>query len=184
VRRDVLEATAELVAEVGVERVTIEEIAARSGAAKTTIYRHWPSKQELVVEAVHRCLATPVTPNTGRLRDDLVQCFEGMIQTDLQGQVGQMYPSLLDAARRDPELARLVQRYQRDRRQPVVTVVELAIARGELPRDVDPDFAATLLIGPLKYQKLVLQRPVTQEFVEAVIDGVLDGLASRAPIDA
>ena len=55
-RAEVLEAAADLVAEVGVERATIEEIAARSGVAKTTIYRHWPSKQALVVDAVRGVL--------------------------------------------------------------------------------------------------------------------------------
>jgi AcrR family transcriptional regulator len=181
-RRDVLDAAADLVAEVGVERLTIDEVAVRSGVAKTTIYRHWPSKQELIVEAVHGCLAAPVTPNTGRLRDDLVQCFEGMIQTDLDGRVGKMYPSLLDAAQRDPHLAELVQRYQRDRRQPVVTAVQLAQARGELDADVDPELAATVLIGPLKYQKVVLQRPVTRALIESVVDTVLAGLGHPAAV--
>ena len=55
VRQAVLDATTDLVSEVGVERTTIDEIANRSGVAKTTIYRHFASKQALVVEAVHAC---------------------------------------------------------------------------------------------------------------------------------
>ena len=66
-RQAVLDATADLVAEVGVERTTIDEIANRSGVAKTTIYRHFASKEVLVVEAVHACTsAFPSSPTPDR----------------------------------------------------------------------------------------------------------------------
>ncbi len=76
-----MDATVDLIGEVGVGRVTIEEVAGRSGVAKTTIYRHWPSKQAMIVEAVHACLSPPVTPDTGDLRKDILGCFEGMVRT-------------------------------------------------------------------------------------------------------
>ena len=76
-RQAVLDATADLVAEVGVERTTIDEIANRSGVAKTTIYRHFASKEVLVVEAVHACTYIPVVADTGSLRNDLISCFSG-----------------------------------------------------------------------------------------------------------
>ena len=179
-RREVLETTADLLAEVGVERVTIDEVAARSGVAKTTIYRHWPSKQALVAEAVHGCMAPIPTPNTGDLRQDLYRCFEGMVASSLSGRVGSMYPSLLDNAQRDPELNRIMSEYQHERREPIITVLQLAQARGELTSDLDLELAATLLIGPLKYQRLVLQDRVTEDFLRAVIDGVLTGLQHAA----
>jgi AcrR family transcriptional regulator len=175
-RREVLEATAALVGEVGVERVTIDEVAQRSGVAKTTIYRHWPTKQTLVVEAVKGCIAPLPTPNSGDLRRDLLACFESMIQSGLDGRVGAMYASLLDAAQRDAELDSLMRSFQDERRLTVRTVLQLAQARGELPADLDLDFGVTLLVGPLIYTKIVLGRPVTRRFLESVVDGVLGGL--------
>ena len=106
-------------AEVGVERVTIDEVAARSGVAKTTIYRHWPTKQALVVDAVRAsCLPERPRPTPGDLRADLTACFEGMVRAGLSGRTGQMLPSLLDGADRDPELDRLLRDYLRERSGP------------------------------------------------------------------
>jgi AcrR family transcriptional regulator len=183
-RAEVLEATADLVADVGVDRVTIDEVAARSGVAKTTIYRHWPTKQALVVDAVRSvCFPEAATPNTGDLRADLVACFEGMVRAGLSGRTGQMLPSLLDCAHRDPALDVLLRDYLRERSGPTRTVLELAQLRGELPADLDLDFAVTLVVGPLIYRKVILRQPVTAPFVEAVVDATLRALgADPAPV--
>jgi AcrR family transcriptional regulator len=176
-RADVLEATADLVAEVGVDRVTIDEVAARSGVAKTTIYRHWPTKQALVVDAVRVvCFPHPATPNTGDLRADLISCFDGMVRASLSGRTGQMLPSLLDAAHRDVALDVLLRDYLRERSAPARTVLELAQLRGVLPADVDLDFAVTLVAGPLIFRKVVLREPITADFVTEVVDAALRAL--------
>ena len=176
-RMEVLEATADLVAAVGVERVTIDEVAARSGVAKTTIYRHWPSKQSLVVDAVRTvCFPEANTPNTGDLRADLMACFEGMVRAGLSGRTGQMLPSLLDCAHRDSALDDLLRDYLRERSAPARTVLELAQLRGELPAGLDLDFAVTLVVGPLIYRKVVLREPVTAEFLASVVDASLRAL--------
>jgi AcrR family transcriptional regulator len=182
-RAEVLEATADLVAGVGVDRVTIDEVAARSGVAKTTIYRHWPSKQALVVDAVRSvCFPEATTPNTGDLRADLVACFEGMVRAGLSGRTGQMLPSLLDCAHRDPALDLLVRDYLRERSGPTRTVLELAQLRGELPADLDLDLAVTLVVGPLIYRKVILRQPVTAPFVEAVVDATLRALGAEPAV--
>jgi AcrR family transcriptional regulator len=173
VRQLVLDTTAQLVAEVGVERTTIDEISNRSGVAKTTIYRHFPSKQALVVEAVHACTHIPVVTDTGSLRDDLISCFSGMTKASYEGRLGDMMLSLMDAAQRDPELGRLVRGQAEQRRRFATTVIERAVARGELPSDVDVDLLVTLLSGPLVYTKLVRRQRVTEELVAAVVDSVL-----------
>ena len=172
-RQAVLNATADLVAEVGVERATIDEIASRSGVAKTTIYRHFASKQVLVVEAVHACIHIPVVTDTGSLRDDLISCFSGTTKASYDGRLGDMMLSLMDAAQRDPELGRLVRAQTDQRRRLATTVIERAVARGVLPADVDVDLLVTLLAGPLVYTKLVRRQRVTDELVAAVVDTVL-----------
>ena len=185
-RADVLEATADLVADVGVDRVTIDEVAARSGVAKTTIYRHWPTKQALVLDAVRTvCFPEAPTPNTGDLRADLTACFEGMVRAGLSGRTGQMLPSLLDGAHRDAALDQLLRDYLRERSGPTRTVLELAQLRGDLPADLDLDLAVTLVVGPLLYRKVILREPVTAPFVAAVVDATLRALrANVAPANA
>jgi AcrR family transcriptional regulator len=179
-RQAVLNATADLVAEVGVERTTIDEIASRSGVAKTTIYRHFASKQVLVVEAVHACSHIPVVTDTGSLRDVLISCFSGTTKASDDGRLGDMMLSLMDAAQRDPELGRLVRAQTDQRRRLATTVIERAVARGDLPADVDVDLLVTLLAGPLIYTKLVRRQRVTDELVAAVVDTVLSRYAVPA----
>ena len=172
-RQAVLDVTADLVAEVGVERTTIDEIASRSGVAKTTIYRHFASKQVLVVEAVHACTHIPVVSDTGSLRDDLISCFSGTTKASYDGRLGDMMMSLMDAAQRDPELGRLVRAQTEQRRRFATEVIERAVARGDLPVGVDVDLLVTLVAGPLIYTKLVRRQRVTDELVAAVVDSVL-----------
>jgi AcrR family transcriptional regulator len=172
-RQAVLDVTADLVAEVGVERTTIDEIASRSGVAKTTIYRHFASKQVLVVEAVHACTHIPVVSDTGSLREDLISCFSGTTKASYDGRLGDMMLSLMDAAQRDPELGRLVRAQTDQRRRFATEVIERAVSRGDLPADVDVDLLVTLVAGPLIYTKLVRRQRVTEELVAAVVDSVL-----------
>jgi len=172
-RQAVLDATADLVADVGVERTTIDEIASRSGVAKTTIYRHFSSKQALVVEAVHACTHIPVVTDTGSLRDDLISCFSGTTKASYDGRLGDMMLSLMDAAQRDPELGRLVRAQTDQRRRFATEVIERAVSRGDLPAEVDVDLLVTLVAGPLIYTKLVRRQRVTDELVAAVVDSVL-----------
>jgi AcrR family transcriptional regulator len=172
-RQAVLNATSDLVAEVGVERTTIDEIASRSGVAKTTIYRHFASKEVLVVEAVHACTSIPVVTDTGSLRDDLISCFSGTTKASYDGRLGDMMLSLMDAAQRDPELGRLVRAQTDQRRRVAGDVIRRAVARGDLPADVDVDLLVTLLAGPLVYTKIVRRLRVTDELVAAVVDTVL-----------
>ncbi len=107
-RRKALAAAADLIVERGVGNLTIEEVAARSGVAKTTIYRHWPERAALILDTVRASFEHVATPDTGTLRGDLEAWFGGMVRADLSGQVGQIMPSLLDAAGRDPEIGGLL----------------------------------------------------------------------------
>ena len=184
VRQQVLDATADLIAEVGVERASIDEVANRSGVAKSTIYRHFASKPVLVVEAVHTCMSHPILTDTGSVRDDLIGCFAGMTKASYEGRLGDMMLSLMDAAQRDPELGRLVRGMHEQKRRVAIDVVERAVARGELPADLDVDLFVTMLSGPLVYTKLVRRQRVTEQLVSSVVDTILApyGVGERAAI--
>ena len=173
VRQLVLDTTADLIGEVGVERASIDEIASRSGVAKSTIYRHFASKPVLVVEAVHTCMFVPVVTDTGSVRGDLIACFAGLTKASYEGRLGDMMLSLMDAAQRDPELGRLVRAMHEQRRRAAADVVERAVERGELPADLDVDLFVTMLHGPLVYTKLVRRQRVTEQLVGSVVDTVL-----------
>jgi AcrR family transcriptional regulator len=178
VRRLVLDTTAQLIAEVGVERTSIDEVSSRSGVAKSTIYRHFPSKQVLVVEAVHAFTQLPVVTDTGSLREDLISCYSGMTKASYEGRLGDMMLSLMDAAQRDPELGRLVSAQAEQRRRFVTGVLHRAVERGQLADDVDVDLLVTLLSGPLVYTKLVRRQRVTDRLVAAVVDAALACVAA------
>ena len=93
--------------------MTIEEVAARSGVAKTTIYRHWPDRPALILDTARQAFRHVATPDTGSLRGDLAAFFGSMVRADLSGRVGRMMPCLIDAASRDPEMEQLLARLGR-----------------------------------------------------------------------
>jgi AcrR family transcriptional regulator len=181
-RREALAATADLIAERGVDNLTIEDVAARSGVAKTTIYRHWPGRGPLIIDAVRSCWAHLPTPDTGDLRTDLVRLFEGMVRVDLSSLAGRIMPSLLGAAARDPELDRLTRELSEERARPVREILGRAVARGELSDAVDEEVALGLVVGPLLYRKVHRRLPLTAEYLEACIDAAVAGLKTMAPV--
>lgn len=174
----ILGACATLLSEQGFAGVTVEAVAARSGAAKTTIYRHWPSREALLVEAFGACAGAPSAPDTGGLRGDVGAVLHGLARA-LEGATWcAALPSLVDAAGRDPELARLHERFIAERRQPMVAAVRRGVERGELPPETDVDMAVAMLAGPLFYRRMISREPLDAAFVERVLDVGLRGLSA------
>lgn len=180
-RREVVAATADIIAAGGVDKLTIEEVAARSGVAKTTIYRHWPSRSALVVDAVRSCVEHLTTPDTGDLRRDLLALFSGMVKADMDGPIGRILPSVLQAAGRSPELARLVSALGEERQVPIRDIVRRAQARGELPADLDLEVAVGCIMGPLLFRKFQLRQPVTDAYLTGCLDTAIAGLRASPP---
>lgn len=176
-RRKVLVAASDLMASRGVANLTIDEVAARSGVAKTTIYRHWPERTSLIVDAVNTNLEHVGAPDTGTLRGDLEVFFGGMIRSDLSGHVGQIMPCLIEAAGRDEEMAYLLERIGAERERVIKTIVARAVDRGQLRRDFDLETLVGVIVGPIVFQKIVRRRALTTEYVSACLDVVLAGLA-------
>ena len=175
-----MDATLDLALENGIEAVTFEDVAARSGVAKTTLYRHFGSKQAMVVEAARSCFAVQPTPDTGDLAKDLQLIFDHGKRVDEERRVPDLIPALVAAGDRDEELRALVEEMLEERRRPIRTVLQLAQLRGEIGRDVDPDLALTLLIGPIIMRRVIDRLEVTPEFTHAVIDHVVTALRATA----
>ena len=134
-RASILDACAEVLAEEGFSGVTIEAVAARSGAAKTTIYRHWESREALMIEAFGACSGPPgPPPATGSVREDVRAVLTGLAAKLNESDWRATMCSLLDAAGRDEGLARLhVATVAERRRQPTQDML------GQLCQSVDED---------------------------------------------
>ena len=135
-RRKALDAARELILNKGVVNLTIEDVAAVSGVAKTTIYRHWPERTALIVDTVNAMFEHLRTPDTGSLRGDLEAFFGAVMRNDLSGNVGQIMPAIIEAADRDPEMAYLLERVGSERERVCRTIIERALERGEIRPEV------------------------------------------------
>ena len=169
-RQVVLNATADLVAEIGFDNMTIEGVSDRCGVARSTIYRHWPGKGELLLEAIKERMIKPPAIDTGSLRSDVVR-FLGDLAGWFATKDGVMMAlSLLVSAQRDKSVERLHREATRARRTYLVEIIQRGIDGGELAADLDCTEAANDLVGALFYKKMVVHEEVDDEYVEARAD--------------
>ncbi|MCQ6553566.1 TetR/AcrR family transcriptional regulator [Streptomyces sp. C10-9-1] len=188
-RRAIYDAALGLVGEVGYGRTTVEAIAARAGVGKQTIYRWWPSKAAVLMDAFLDLAAraaeeagpdAPAVPDTGDLRADL--------RLVLRATVDQMNDPVYDAPARaltaegviDAETgARFVERLLVPQLALYTDRLRAAQRAGEARPSVDPRIALELLVGPLFHRWLLRTLPLTHAYADAVVDYALDGLAPR-----
>jgi AcrR family transcriptional regulator len=182
--RAALDATVELLLESGVEGVTLEEVAARSGVAKSTLYRHFGTKEQLIATAARRCVIQHPTPDSGDLATDLRFLFQRYTETEEEQRVPDLLPMLLDAAGRDPALHAVLSDLLAEKRRPIRTVLQLAQLRGEISPSLDLDTAMAIIIGPFVHRRMVDKTPVTPEFTETVLRGAVAALRATAEADA
>lgn len=175
----IIEATLELLAERGVADTTVEAIAERSGVAKTTIYRHWDDKAEVVLSALGAMLEPPRDPDTGDLRQDLEQLLMGLARSLTDSPIASLLPSLIDAAERDPAFAKVHRRFAEARHRIVRGILQRGLERGELRVDADLEEVMESLAGPLFYRRLVRHEPIPPARCTAVVDAVLQVYGSR-----
>jgi AcrR family transcriptional regulator len=179
-RAAALDATLDLVLELGVDGVTFDEVAARSGVAKTTLYRHFGTKQAMLVAAASACYVEHPTPDSGDLLEDLRRIFDKGNDVEEKHRIPDVMPRLLASS--DPELKRCLMHMIEERRRPIRTVLQLAQLRGEISRDLDLDAALAMLLGPFVQRKMLDGLDVDEEFRDAVFDTVVAGLRARAEL--
>ena len=176
-----IEATIEALLELGAEGLTMEEIAERSGVAKSTIYRHFGTREHLVTESVRSCVVEQPTPDSGSLADDLTDLFTRYDESEETKRLNELIPLLIDGARRDAGMREVLDALLVERQRPMRTVLKLAQARGEIDPDLDLDVAVAVLIGPFTYRRMVQDAEITDEFVAAVVRTGIAALRSTAP---
>jgi AcrR family transcriptional regulator len=183
-RLAILDAAGELLLANGLEAVSMDAVAERAGVSKATIYRWWPTKQTLALEALYHEWDTSrsAPPDTGSLRGDLLALLRPWIRRVRERPYGRVVASLVTEVHTDAEFAREYQaRFVEPRRAPARRVLECAIERGELARGTDVELALDLIYGPVFHRLLHVHAPITDRFVQSVVDTVLAGLGA-APL--
>jgi AcrR family transcriptional regulator len=177
----ICDAALALLAEVGYDRMSMDAVAARARASKATIYRRWPGKHELVLDAVRSRVCDIVEPpDTGSLRGDIIATLRVMAD-GIGGQDAALMAGVLRAMRSTPELAVCVRTQMLEQKRYIGRVlVERAIARGELPFDADADVWHEVAPALMFFRILVTDGPVDDAFLTHVADDVLVPLLVRS----
>jgi AcrR family transcriptional regulator len=173
-RTAICEAVCELLAKVGYDRMTMDAIANQAKASKATIYRMWPDKPQLVVEALKCQFDTDTeVPDTGSLRGDLIALMTTAC-TLVGSELGEMVSGLMTAAAHDPRLAdTLSQSLFDDKAQMHVDLVRRAVERGEVPPDTDPEIIHEVMHSMISSRKVWNLGPLDDEYAQHVVDNIL-----------
>jgi AcrR family transcriptional regulator len=180
VRQLILETAIDLVFEAGFRSVSVESIAARSGVAKTTIYRRWPNKAAVVMEAfMMRVGSGTLFPPARELTDRIRLQMHAMAKV-FMGKDGALVRGLLAEAQFDPELAaEFRERWTLPRRAMAVAVFREAIERGVLRREIDPEIAIDLLYAPLYYRLQMGTGDLSEDYIEGLFEHGMKGLRTK-----
>lgn len=169
VRSSVLRATADLLAEVGYDNLSIDNVAARAGVHKTTVYRRWTTKAALVTDATTEQSAEAVpVPDTGSLLTDLQALARSVIANISSERGKQQATSLIVAASSSDDLAAGLHEFWNHRIRVTAEIVERAIERGELPADADANLIIETVIGPLWVRLILTAEPLTNAIADQV----------------
>jgi AcrR family transcriptional regulator len=178
-RQAILEAASELLLARGLSAVSMDAVAERAGVSKATIYRWWPTKETLALDALYTewASARPHPRDTGSLRGDLLSLLRPWARLAGSRPYGRVVAALLTEAQTDPVFAaEYRERFVEPRRQQAREIFRRAIERGEIPPDTKVEVALDLLYGPLYHRLLHGHAPLNDRFVREVIDMVLDGV--------
>lgn len=178
-RATVLGSAIDLLAERGYSGFSVESVVERTGIAKTTLYRHWPTRDDLLAAAITKLDGARPLPDTGSVRQDLHDLLASRVQATRTPQWERCMPALVEAAAHHPELAAIIARLTSQILAQIETLLGRGIERGELRRDFDPQLAASALIGPIAFRRLLLQEAPTLQRVSSVIDLLMQGIGAQ-----
>jgi AcrR family transcriptional regulator len=177
----ILAAATQLLADRGLAGMSIEEVAARAGVGKATIYRRWPTRGALALDAFLAEFSSQIpTPDTGSLRRDLRESLAAWVRAVTTARAGRMLAGLIAEAQRDPALGTAWrERVMEPLRKQHRAMIRRAIERGEAPPDTDEDVVLDLLFGAAYHRLLHRHLPLPSKFVRQVVDLIMDGVAGH-----
>jgi AcrR family transcriptional regulator len=178
-RARILQAGLELLQDSSFAEITADAIAEKAGSSKATIYRWWPNKDAVLMEALREAVAQELPfPNTGDLREDIRQNLENFLKL-LEGRLGKVFTAFVAAAQSDQEIANMFHAiWRQPRRQILKTVLENYRGK-QLRDDADLEVVLDALYGPLYYRLLTGNRKFKDGYADALTEIVLQGIAKR-----
>jgi AcrR family transcriptional regulator len=181
----IVEAALELLAERGFQAATMDAIAARAGVGKNTIYRRWPSKEDLIVDALSELTAEHAPHGDGDIYELLLERLRDLERVFGDPLLGRLLPGLLGELQSNPEFAvAWADRVVRPRRQTIVLLLERALEHGDLREGTDPEAIADLLVGPTFFRHLFpFGLPeVPARYANDLLEALWDGIAPAGQV--
>ncbi len=172
-RQRVLQAALQVLDDDGLAGFTMQAVARRASASKATLYRHWPTLNALLVDAMDATFQPFPVPDTGRVQTDVAQLLTALVTLLEHTPFPRLLAAFIDAAERDPTLAALHADLTQRRRDTMLVVLARARERGQLPADLDPELTTDLLTGPFFYRRFIAHRTIPPSLVDDVIAQVL-----------
>jgi len=178
VRAAAIRATFAELAEGGYAALSLERVADRAGVHKTTLYRRWGAREELVLEAMlERAGEHIAVPDTGSLREDLLGLARTAAANAASPEVAAMARAVAAEAPHDSRLAAANRRFWAERLALDAVIVERAVERGEVPPGIDAARVIESVLGPIHLRLLLTGEPVDRSFLDGIVETVVNGIA-------
>jgi AcrR family transcriptional regulator len=161
----------------GLANVSIDEISRVSGVSKTTIYRHWPSRSALLIDACSRLGGAAAVPDTGSLRGDLHMLLSALAEQLQTASWSAVVPSIVDAAERDGDVRAMQIGWHKGLMSPFSAVVEQAKTRGEILAHADPHAMIAMTAGALFYRRWFSRESIDIQFVDVIVSAAVAVIA-------
>ena len=150
-----LEAAIQLIADRGIDATRVDAIAQASGVSKATLYKHWKNRDELLLDAIGRLSEQYPVFDSGDTRTDLIAFLGYLVQRKRSERTARLWPRIIAHGCLNSEFARLLrQRFTAPARERFIELLKRGITRGDLPCDLDLDFARDMLIGPIMHRRI------------------------------
>ena len=177
-RSRILEAALEILEEASFEEATTDAIAERAGASKATIYRWWPNKAAVAIEALRDVVAQELPfPDTGDLREDIRIQLQNFVKL-LNGRRGRAVRAFIAAAQSDADVSAAFRSvWIKARRDQTKVVLDRHKQEGRLPKQIDLDVLLDLLYGPFYFRLLAGHGPLTSAYADSIAELALGGIA-------
>jgi AcrR family transcriptional regulator len=177
--RDVLEAVREEIAKVGFGAMRIENVALRADVAKTTIYRRWPKKEDLLFDLLRSMMQTSQeVAETGSLRGDLL-AIAHHVRSIMTSTDGQAIARMMMTERSDPEVHRVLERIREEKMCIPRKIVARARERGEISPSIDAELLLTTLVGSIHHRVFAMSQRPSDAYLEQLVDLLVSGARPR-----
>lgn len=177
----ILEATLQLLTEKSLREISMEEIARKAGVGKATIYRWWPSKAYVALDAfLRKANRMMPTPDTGSVRRDILEQVRSLMLF-YKSPAGRILSQFVAEAQSDKGFATLYrERFLKPRREATRVIFDRGVRRGEIDQNLDPELLLDLIYGPAIYRLLVGHAPLEEKLADEMVSILFGGLDNRS----